>query len=374
VEARWAHNPKVAGSNPAPATKINEASQIGLAFSFAPEKSYNNIDMDNEVDGTNLQSILAALQKLSQADRRVIAEALQSKPSSLLEKPMDGYEDWINELRLRGLADGTITLYSRTVRKLLEQYPVPTARDVRAYLASRLEMVKAGKLSEAKVRNDQKSLRSFFNFLEEQSLWLDNPVKTMRLMKIAKRIRGAPKAEDVERLLSAWQGSAQRERDRLLIALLVATGGRITEICSIRKENIDSQEQTIKIMGKGRKERKVPVPAVVVDQIRQYMGDEGGEGYLFPANNKLGYQGTHSLEKTFRRLCRRLGIEPAITPHQLRHFYASVMLKNGAKIQVVSRLLGHSSVAITDAVYTHIGEDEIKSEYKKYSPFHDKED
>ena len=82
MEARWAHNPKVVGSNPTPATNENEASQLGLAFSFAPEKSYNNIDMANKVTDPNLQSILAALQKLSQADREIITQALQSKPSS----------------------------------------------------------------------------------------------------------------------------------------------------------------------------------------------------------------------------------------------------------------------------------------------------
>jgi hypothetical protein len=68
VEARWAHNPKVVGSNPTPATKENEASQLGFAFCFSPENSYNNIAMNNEVTDPNLQSILAALQKLSQAD------------------------------------------------------------------------------------------------------------------------------------------------------------------------------------------------------------------------------------------------------------------------------------------------------------------
>jgi len=166
--------------------------------------------MASKVTDPNLQAILTALQKLSPQDRQIIIEALQSKPSSLLQTPGEGYEDWRNELRLRGLAEGTIELYSRTVRKLLEQYPVPTARDVRAYLAARLEKVKAKELSEAKVRNDQKSLRSFFNFLEEQGLWLNNPVKHMRLMKIKKVIRQAPPAEDVNKLLQAWEGSPQR--------------------------------------------------------------------------------------------------------------------------------------------------------------------
>jgi hypothetical protein len=127
--------------------------------------------MESKVSNSNLQSVLTSLQKLSQTDRQRIIEALQSKPSSLLGKPGDGYNDWQNELRLRGLTQGTIELYSRTVRKVLERYPLPTARDIRGYLAERLELV-----TPSKVRNDQKALKSFFGFLEEQGsgLWLLN--------------------------------------------------------------------------------------------------------------------------------------------------------------------------------------------------------
>ena len=108
MEARWAHNPKVVGSNPTPATKKDEASPIRLAFSFAPEKSFNNIAMADKVTDPNFQSTIVALQKLSQADREAIISALQAQPSSLLEKPADGIIDWQYELMLRVLADGTI--------------------------------------------------------------------------------------------------------------------------------------------------------------------------------------------------------------------------------------------------------------------------
>ena len=130
VEARWAHNPKVAGSNPAPATKKFEADQIGSAFIFSPEKQYNSLVMESKVTDPNLQAILTALQKLSQADREKIIEALQPKPSGLLQNPGEGYEDWRNELRLRGLAEGTIQLYSRTVRAVLGYKTIqePTGR------------------------------------------------------------------------------------------------------------------------------------------------------------------------------------------------------------------------------------------------------
>lgn len=192
----------------------------------------------------------------------------------------------------------------------------------------------------------------------------------MKLMKVKKVIRQAPKEEDVHKLLSAWQGSQQRQRDRLLIALLVDTGARITEVCSIELEDVNLEEQTVKVMGKGGKERVIPISTPTVIQLREYIPRESPQGkYLFPADNKLGYQGIRSLEKTFRRLCKRLGIK-LISPHGLRYYCATTMLKNGARIEIVSRLLGHSSVAITDQVYVHIGEAEVKTEHEKFGPLH----
>jgi integrase/recombinase XerD len=368
VVARRAHNPEVVGSNPTPATNPEnenvqpEKLDISL-FTLPPEQSYNDIVMASKTDDSNLQSVLTALQKLSPADRQAVIQALQGGPSNQIEKPANGVPDWQSELKLRGLAEGTIELYSRTVRKLIEQYPVPTNREVRAYLAERLKVV-----TPTKVRNDQKALRSFFNFLEEQGLWVTNPTKGMKLMRVAKVIRKAPPQEDVQRLLAAWQGSDQRLRDRLLIAIFVNTGLRITEACSILRENLDLEECKIKVMGKGRKERTVYFSPAVGDLLREYITTKCRTGkYLFPADNKLGYQGIRSLEKTFRRLCKRLGIKP-ITPHMLRHYFATHALKNGARIEVISRLLGHASVAITDQVYVHIGEQEAEDEARKYAP------
>jgi len=324
--------------------------------------------MASKADNSNLQSILTALQKLSPADKQVLIQVLQFGPKSILKKPADGVTDWQSDLRLRGLTEGTIELYSRTVRKLLEQYTIPTNREVRAYLAERLKVV-----TPTKVRNDQKALKSYFNFLEEQGLWLTNPVKGMKLMKVAKVIRKAPPTEDVQRLLEAWQGSQQRLRDRLLIAIFVNTGLRITEACSILRDNLDLEGGQIRVLGKGRKERMVYFSPAVADLLKEYISKQAkGEKYLFPANNELGYQGIRSLEKTFRRLCKKLGIKP-ITPHMLRHYFATHALKNGARIEVISRLLGHSSVAITDQVYVHIGEQEAEDEARKYAPLSKKE-
>ena len=89
--------------------------------------------------------------------------------------------------------------------------------------------------------------------------------------------------------------------------------------------------------------------------------------YLFPSNSKRGYQWRHNLEKSFRRLCQRLDI-PRITPHMLRHYFATYALRNGAKLEVISKILGHSSIAITADVYRTVRQEEVREEHKRFSP------
>jgi integrase/recombinase XerD len=317
----------------------------------------------------NLQSILTVLSQLTPDERAEIKKALTTTQLPTLTKPIDGLSDWINELRLRGCAQGTIDMYSRTAKKLLEQDPIPTAGSIRSNLAERLKVV-----TPTKVRNDQKALKSFFGFLEEQKLWPDNPTKGMKLIKVRKVVRQAPDKEDVLKLLTAWDDpnpriANKRIKHRALLMLLVDTGLRISEACSIKKDNVRLDELYIKVEGKGNKERIVPISPQTRDIIGRYiyrtLHKKGG--YLFPANNEGGYQGIRTLERTFRRLCRRLDIKP-ITPHMLRHYFATHALKNGAKLEVISKILGHASVGITADVYRTIEQAEIQSEHLRFSP------
>jgi site-specific recombinase XerD len=279
-----------------------------------------------------------------------------------LRTPDQGIPEYFNELTVRGLAEGTIKLYLSTVKRFLHHYPLPTSADLRTYLTRRLQQV-----SPTKVRNDQKALRSFFNFLEEQSLWLNNPTKGMKLIKVNRVIRQAPEKEHVDILLSAWKDSPQRIKHRLFILLFVDTGIRIKEACSLEVKNIYLDRAEIKVAGKGGKERIVPLSPVTVDLMREYLHRCPHNRYLFPAKSVQGYQSIHNLERTFRRLCDRLGI-PRISPHKLRHYFATYALRNGAKLEVISKILGHSSVAITADVYRTVKQDEIREEHQRYSP------
>ena len=350
MAARRAHNPKVAGSNPAPATKKNKKPVSQEAGFF--------ISKD-----TNLSGLLSKISKLSPADIQLLGSLIQSKPASILATASDGVRDWQNELNIRGLSPRTIRLYTTAVRQVFEKYPNPTSQTIRSYLADRLVAV-----SPTRVRNDQKGIKSFFNFLEEQGLWLDNPVKGMKLLRIAKVIRQAPDKEDVDKLLKAWHSSKRRLKERLFIALFADTGIRLTEACSIQRQNVFIDRQEIKVLGKGMKERIVPISPAVVDLLKQYMDTLYSDSiYLFPARNKNGYQCQRIIDRVFVRICKRLHIKP-ITPHCLRHYFATYALRNGAKLEVISRILGHASVGITGDVYRTVKQDEIREEHTRFSP------
>ncbi|MFC1987929.1 tyrosine-type recombinase/integrase [Chloroflexota bacterium] len=265
----------------------------------------------------------------------------------------------------RGLAEGTISLYTRTVKHFLNLYPLPSTRDIRNYSVRRLQEV-----TPTKVRNDQKALRSFFNFLEAEQLWLDNPAKGLQLLKTPKVTRQAPEKEHVDKLLLAWQDKENRLKQRLFITLFIDTGIRISEACTLKIRNINLDQMEIRVLGKGGKERVIPISPITANMIKQYMEKNPSlkpDGYLFPSNSKRGYQWRHNLEKSFRRLCKRLDI-PRITPHMLRHYFATYALRNGAKLEIISKILGHSSIAITADVYRTIRQDEIRDEHQKFSP------
>jgi integrase/recombinase XerD len=340
-------------------------------FTSQPQEPYNY----NMAD-IKFKSLLNQIAKLSQEEREQLFSLAQGK-TSILKSPGEGIQDWVAEMVARGLAEGTIDMYTRTVKRFLARYPMPTSRDLRNYSVERLQEV-----SPTKVRNDQKALRSYFSFLEVEGLWLSNPAKSLKLIKIKKIIRQAPDKADVDKLLGAWAGSQQRMKDRLLIALLTDTGLRISEACSIELANVDLDNSQIKVMGKGGKERLVPISPVIVTKLREYIETENLKGkYLFPAGAKpehisekygkelqRGYWGPRSVARTFRRVCKRLGIKPTITPHHLRHYFATYALRNGAKLEIVSKILGHASVGITADVYRTVKQDEIQAEHKKYSP------
>jgi len=296
-------------------------------------------------DNSSLEPTIRALGQLSPQSQETIASlvrqlagregitvAMAQAPG--LQTPIEGVPMWLAKLRAERYSERTVHMYRYLATKYLEKDPTPTKLGVQQYLAERLERV-----SPALVSNERKALASLFGFLHQEGLWPSNPMSGVGHVRVRYRERLCPDIGDVIRVLN---GSCMRRRDteklRTLVLLLVTTGLRITEAASILKDGIDLKALELRVTGKGDKVRVVPLLPQTAEALASYMRRRKSQSpYLFPGKTATGYMNIHNLEKTLRRACLRAGVRP-FTPHQLRHLYATHMLRGGAKLEIVSRI------------------------------------
>ena len=258
-------------------------------------------------------------------------EAHRSKPITRVN-PRDYIDAWYNEQLLKGLTKQTADCHRSHINALLSVYPRPTESDVKDYL---LQKQRAGYMS-GTIANYVKSYRSFFGYLSASGLYnLD--YQQLKIPKIKYRERRVPKDEEVRRLFQA----VDKDEDRLALLLLVDCGLRVTELASIKLKNINLNDASISINGKGSKTRTVYLSDQSVRFLRGYIGQLYSE-HLFPVNrsdSNNGHRNRRFFEVHLNELCERTGIE-SITPHQLRHYFATHTLSNGADVKAVSEMLG----------------------------------
>ncbi|HEX76769.1 MAG TPA: tyrosine-type recombinase/integrase, partial [Dehalococcoidia bacterium] len=140
------------------------------------------------------------------------------------------------------------------------------------------------------------------------------------------------------------------------------------EAMGLRKDDIDFDASELTVVGKGRKRRVVPLLRITKEALRGYIDKYPSDSpFVFPGKTRTGYAEIHNIEKTLRGACKRAGVEP-FTPHQLRHFFATEMLRGGAKLEVVGRILGHSSIGITADIYRHVSTEEIHEALRRFGP------
>jgi site-specific recombinase XerD len=262
-------------------------------------------------------------------------------------------------------------MYRYYALKFLDAHPRPTRLDVQAYLAGRL----GEGVSPSAVKNMQKALISLFVFLAGEGLWPEDIMAGLKSIKVTRTEKYMPPLADVERVLAegGWARKKDADKMRLLIVLLMETGLRITEATTIEKEKVDLEARVMEVLGKGNKVRKVPLSEPIVAYLTQYMEEHtSGSVYLFPGEGvSLKHWQIHNAEKTLKRACERAGVAP-FTPHALRHLFATMALRNGAKLEVVSRILGHASIGITGDIYRHVNMDEMQRDVDLYGPMAEK--
>lgn len=240
--------------------------------------------------------------------------------------------------------------------------------DVRGFIA---EQIKSG-LNKTSVSRRLASIRSFFKFLYREGYKRTNPAKLVSKPKLPKLLPRFLSVDDAFALVERPAGTGfLPARDRAILELLYSSGLRVSEISSLNIDDINTKEGFLKVKGKGRKERMVPVGSKAIDAIKSYMVErialKSKDRFLF-----LNRRGKGLSDRGVRRLvvkyARMTGISGKIGPHALRHTFATHLLQGGADLRVIQELLGHSSLSTTQK-YTHLDVTHLIDVYDKAHPF-----
>lgn len=240
--------------------------------------------------------------------------------------------------------------------------------DVRGFIAGQ---IKSG-LNKITVTRRLSSIRSFFKFLHREGYILSNPAKLVSNLKTPKLLPRFLSVDDVFSLLEKPEGIGLiPARDKAILELLYSSGLRVSELSGLNTDDLNIKESLIKIRGKGKKERIVPVGSKAIDAIKSYMI----ERILLKTKDKalfLNRTGTRLTDRGVRRIvvkyARALAMNGQIGPHTLRHSFASHLLQGGADLRVIQELLGHSSLSTTQK-YTHLDITHLMDIYDKAHPF-----
>jgi len=156
-------------------------------------------------------------------------------------------------------------------------------------------------------------------------------------------------------------------RDRAILELLYSSGLRISELTTLSKTDVDYFSGTVKVMGKGGKQRLVPVGDIALDIIRKYLKMRNDSSAVLFAGNKLQKLSARCIQKMLKKYLKKAGITKKITPHSLRHTFATHLLDNGCDLRSVQEMLGHKNLATTQ-IYTHVTSQMMKKIYDKVHP------
>lgn len=283
----------------------------------------------------------------------------------------------------RNFTPNTLDAYSHDIEKLLayfgEQGIDPLAarlEDLQAFAAD-LHSIGIGARSQCRILS---GVRTFYHFLQEDGYISDDPSELLESPQLGDHLPEVLTTEEVDRLeqaidLSKWEG----QRNKAIIEVLFSCGLRVSELVTLRLSDLYLEEHFVRVVGKGRKERLVPISESAVRQLQLWFIDRnlmdikpGEEDYVF-----LNRRGAH-LTRTMilimiKRLGEEAGINKTISPHTLRHSFATALLAGGADLHAIQAMLGHESIGTTE-IYTHIDTHELRREILEHHPRNIKHD
>lgn len=217
------------------------------------------------------------------------------------------------------------------------------------------------------------SLKTFYSYFLKLGRINANPTDGIKSPKLGVHLPTYLTIDEINKLLDIEVVDAFSSRNKAILELMYATGLRISEVITLEFKNIDYDECIVRVMGKGSKERIVPINDYAIKHLKDYIDNYRPElvkkeinNYLFLNNHgeMLSRQGIFKIIKNYASI---KGIKKTIGPHTLRHTFATHLLENGADLRVIQELLGHSDISTTQ-IYTHLTNEALHNEYKKYFP------
>lgn len=292
----------------------------------------------------------------------------------------DRLDEFMQYLKLeKQCSPYTLRSYRRDLLQFIDyltsEFEIRTAQDVdfrhiRGFVGS---LVRGG-FKKSSVERKLAAVKSFFSFLSKRGFVKKNPASVVKSPRKEKRVPSFLSQRDAERLMDLANGSKPTDiRNRAILELLYGTGMRAQELCSLDTGSLNLARGTVLVMGKGGKERMLPLGDMVLAALRNYLavriqleGTPQGNEALF-LNRRGGRLSTRSLQRIVHGFIRRIADVSKASPHTLRHTFATHLLERGADIRSVQELLGHASLSTTQ-IYTHITVKRLKKVYMKAHP------
>ena len=287
------------------------------------------------------------------------------------------YHQFIDYLWLeKGLSDNTLAAYRTDLKQFCDFLASQNTSscscqdlDIEQFLAVRIEKSYSHR-SNARALS---AIKRFFKYLLAEKHRTDNPTALTKAPKIAAGLPKLLSEQDVERLLNCQnEDDAIEVRDRVMLELLYATGLRVTELVSLRLSNISLSQNLVRVTGKGNKERLVPMGEIAAELLQNYLKKE--RQMLLKAESDVVFPSKRGTEMTRQTFWHRIkyyatiaGINAHLSPHTLRHAFATHLLNHGADLRVVQMLLGHSDLSTTQ-IYTHVAKERLKSLHQTHHP------
>ena len=282
-------------------------------------------------------------------------------------------EEFIDYLRFeKKYSENTISSYKRDLNKtntyIKKDFAKLNKKDIQNYIQKISKSENASSVSRC-----ISTLKSFYKFLELNKYTNKTPLTTITNPKTVKKLPKILSEEEIEKLLDINLKTDFDYRNKAMLELMYSSGLRVSELINLNVNDIDLSNASVRIFGKGSKERIIPLNDYAIDALNNYilthrrsLFKHGASNYLFLNNhgNKMTRQGFF---KILEKIAKEKGIKSELSPHTLRHSFATHLLKHGADLRSIQELLGHSDISTTQ-IYTHITSERLQKNYEEFHP------